>query len=136
WSLVHFQSQPVPQRVPELLTEAALGDQPPGQRVGLGTGHSGPDPLAGPELRLLDQLVDRSLPVVRPAQHEGAGDIAAVAPDPGPEVDQQDVARLEDPFRGTRVWQGRARTRCDDRLERVPLTAANPELGLESRRDI
>src|SRR5665213_2861395 len=64
WRLMDFQPQAVAERVAKGVAVAAGRDDITGQGIGFLPAHPGPDALTGPQLRLADQLVDRTLSLV------------------------------------------------------------------------
>ena len=127
-----FQPQAMAQRVAESVTEAALGDQVPGQGVALSPGHTRPKLAYRPLLRRPDDLVGRLLPGVGSgAHHERTRQIGTIAIDPGAKIKQQPVPVAEYPVTGAGVRKGRPGTRGDDGGERVPLAPPPPKGGLE-----
>ncbi len=128
---MHLQPDPVPEAVPEQGPEAGPLNVVPSQSIGIPTGHAGFDTPRRALVGGTHDVVDATVLRARSPHHDRARHVGAVAPDDGPEVHEQEVSRLDLPWRRVRVRQCRARTAGDDRRKGKSLAASLSKLLLE-----
>ena len=105
---MHLESDAMTEAMAEQLAEPAPLNVVPRDRIGIPPGHARADRRARPLVRDPHHIVNLPLLRRRMPHDEGPGYIGAVAADDGPEVHEQEVARLDDARRRSRVWKRRA----------------------------
>ena len=125
---MHLQTHAVSQAVTEVLTIACLRNDLTRHRIRLCSAHSRPDCLQGRLLSSSYCLVDPYKAGIRRAKADRAGDVRAIAVQPGAHVNQDSVAGLQGPVSRGGVSRGGMGGESHDRLEAQRVRPAGDNL--------
>src|SRR5687768_10641281 len=131
WGLMHLQSEPMPETVPESLPVPVPLNVAPSERVGSHSRHPRPHRVRGDVICVPYHRVDFALFRGRDTDDEGACHIRAVSMILRAEIDEEEVAALDLACGSSRVRKCRARARRDDRRKGCLLAPFVPQRFFE-----